>query len=96
MAYRVVWSAVEDLEAIARYIAVDSSAYAAAVVKKVLNTARNLSRFPYGGRVVPEFDDPNLREWFAFSYRIIYQVEDHVVTIATVIHGRRLLDSNEF
>jgi len=43
-----------------------------------------------------QFDDPNLREWFAFSYRIIYQVEDHVVTIATVIHGRRLLDSNEF
>ena len=35
MAYRVVWSprVVEDLEPIARYIAVDSGAYAAAVLK---------------------------------------------------------------
>ncbi len=66
MAHRVVWSprAVEDLEAIAQYIAVDSSAYAAAVTKTVLNTARNLPRFPFAGRVVPEFDDPNIREWF--------------------------------
>lgn len=42
MAYRVAWSlrAVEDLEAIAGYIAADSSAYAAAVVKTILNTTR--------------------------------------------------------
>jgi toxin ParE1/3/4 len=72
MAYRVVWSprAVEDLEAIAHYIAVDSSAYAAAVVKRVLNTARYLSRFPYAGRIVPEFADENFREWFVYTYRL--------------------------
>ena len=36
MAYRVEWSprALEDLEAIAQYIAADSEAYAAAVVKQ--------------------------------------------------------------
>ena len=41
MAYRVAWSprAVEDLEAIAQYIAVDSNAYAAAVVTTILRTA---------------------------------------------------------
>ena len=63
MAYRVVWSprAVEDLEAIAQYIAMDSSAYAAAVVERVLNIARYLSRFPYARRIVPEFADENLR-----------------------------------
>lgn len=67
MAYRVVWSprAVEDLEAIAQYIAVDSSANAAAVVKRILNTARHLSRFPFAGRIVPEVADENIREWFA-------------------------------
>lgn len=61
MAYRVVWSprAVEDLEAIAQYIAMDSSAYAAGVVKRVLNIARYLSRFPYARRIVPEFEDEN-------------------------------------
>jgi len=53
MAYRVAWSprAVEDLEAIAQYISADSTAYAAAVVKTILNTARN---FPRSGRLVPE------------------------------------------
>ena len=47
MAYQVEWSprAVEDVEAIALYIAADSMAYAATVVKKILDTTRNLSRF---------------------------------------------------
>lgn len=95
MAYRVTWSprAVEDLEAIAGYIAAASSAYAAAVVKTILNTTRNLSRFPLAGRVVPEFGDESLREWFAYSYRIIYRVEDELVTIATIVHGKRLLSA---
>jgi toxin ParE1/3/4 len=93
MAYRVIWSprAVEDLEAIAQYIAVDSTVYAAAVVKRILNTARRLSQFPLSGRIVPELADDNIREWFAYSYRVIYQVENRVVTIATVVHGKRLL-----
>lgn len=46
MAYQVKWSprAIEDVEAIALYIAADSTAYAAAIVKKILETTRNLSR----------------------------------------------------
>lgn len=77
MAYKVVWSlrAVEDLEAIAQYIAVDSTAYAAAVVETILSTTRKLSPFPFSGRVVPEIGDDHIREWFAYSYRIIYRVE---------------------
>lgn len=65
MAYRVAWSsrAIEDLEAIAEYISADSTAYAEAVVKTILNTARDLSKFPLSGRVVPELDDTNIREW---------------------------------
>ncbi len=94
MAYEVVWSprAVEDLEAIAQYIAADSTAYAAAVVETILSTTRRLSAFPYSGRVVPELNDDSIREWFAYSYRIIYQIEKEIVTIAAVIHGKRLLD----
>jgi toxin ParE1/3/4 len=71
MAYRVVWSprAVEDLAAIAQYIAADSTAYSAAVIKTILSTARRFSPFPFSGRVVPELGDENIREWFAYSYR---------------------------
>jgi plasmid stabilization system protein ParE len=42
--------------------------------------------------MVPELDDESIREWFAYSYRIIYRVDNETVTIATVIHGKRLLD----
>jgi plasmid stabilization system protein ParE len=94
MAYRVAWSprAVEDLEALAQYISADSASYAAAVVKTILNTARNLSQFPFSGRMVPEIADESIREWFAYSYRVIYRIEGEVITIAAVVHGRRLLD----
>lgn len=94
MAYEIEWSprAIEDVEAIAFYIAADSTAYASAVVKKIIDTTRNLSRFPFAGRVVPEFDDENIREKFAYSYRIIYRIQEEKITIAAVIHGKRLLE----
>ena len=50
------------------------------------------SHFPDLGRVVPEFDDPALRERFFYSYRVIYKVEPHRVLIVAVIHGRRLIE----
>jgi toxin ParE1/3/4 len=93
MAYSVVWSpkALEDVDAIAAYIARDSPAYASAVVGKILETTRSLSNFPFSGRVVPEFDDEMLREKFVYSYRIIYRVETETVTIAAVVHGKQIL-----
>ena len=94
MAYQIEWSprAVEDLEAIAQYIAGDSTAYAAAIVETILGTTRKLSPFPLSGRIVPELGDSSIREWFAYSYRIIYKIDEEVVTIAAIIHGKRLLD----
>jgi len=95
MDYKIVWSpkAVDDVDSIALYISRDSTAYAAAVVRRILETARSIEAFPFAGRVVPELDDANLRERFVYSYRIIYRIEETIVTIAAVIHGNRLLDS---
>ncbi|GAB4199031.1 MAG: hypothetical protein Fur006_49390 [Coleofasciculaceae cyanobacterium] len=95
MAYQVVWSpnAIEDVDEIASYIAKDSVAYAAAVVRKILDTTRNLSNFPLSGRIVPELGDPAIREKLVYSYRIIYRVEAETITVAAVIHGKQLLDS---
>lgn len=93
MAYRVVWSgrAVSDLEAIADYIAQDSPAYAAVVVRAILGRTKTLSHFPRSGRKVPEFDDENIRELLAYSYRVIYRVQEGQALVAAVIHGKRLL-----
>jgi toxin ParE1/3/4 len=91
MAYQVAWSptALEDIEAIASYISRDSISYARAVVQTIVNSTRNLKNFPFAGRIVPEFDSESVREVFAFSYRIIYRVENETVTVAAVIHGKR-------
>jgi toxin ParE1/3/4 len=53
MAYTVVWSfrAIDDVEAIATYIAEDSESYAASVVRDILLKTRKLSEFPHLGRV---------------------------------------------
>jgi plasmid stabilization system protein ParE len=69
----------------------DSPAHASTVVAKIIRATRTLHRFPFAGRIVPEFDDANLRERFVYSYRIIYQIEEHNVTVAAVIHGKRIL-----
>ena len=61
------------------------------MVRTILNTSRNLSSFPFSGRVVPELGDESIREWFAYSYRIIYRVENGIVTVAAIVHGKRLL-----
>jgi len=97
MAYQVVWSpkAIEDVKALASYIANDSAAYSAAVVRKILDITSKLNSFPLSGRIVPELGDPTLREKLAYSYRIIYKVEDETITIAAVIHGKRLLESDK-
>jgi toxin ParE1/3/4 len=93
MARLILWSprALDDVDAIAAYISQDSEAYAASVVRLILSKARTLADFPHIGRIVPEFDDERIREIFAYSYRIIYEVTESDVTIATVIHGSRLL-----
>ena len=94
MAHRVGWSqrALHDLEAIADYIAADSPTFAGIVVNKVVNRTKMLAQFPRSGRKVPEFDNEDIRELIVYSYRIIYQLQEHEVVIAAVIHGKRALE----
>ena len=93
MAYRVVWSpkAVEDVEAIAGYIARDSPSYAAAVIEKVIAITSGLAANAKHGRLIPEIEESTIIEQFAYSYRLIYRIQDETVTVAAMIHGKRLL-----
>jgi plasmid stabilization system protein ParE len=90
---RVVWlnSAVTDLTLIRDYIAGDSEAYAAAVAKRVYDATRLLADFPLIGRIVPEWEDPNIRDRIVFNYRVIYRVYPEEVRILGIIHGARQL-----
>jgi toxin ParE1/3/4 len=64
------------------------------VVRRIVALTRMLDKFPLVGRKVPEFEDENLREVIAYSYRIIYRVAAEVI-VAAVIHGKRDLESEQ-
>ncbi len=60
-------------------------------MRRIVGLSRTLADFPLSGRKVPEFDDENIRELIAYSYRIIYVVEQSEVTVAAIIHGKRMI-----
>jgi len=89
----VRWSAAaaRDLRSIHDYIARDSRHYARAVVEAILERASGIEPFNERGRVVPELSDPDVRELFIYSYRVIYERIDDDVVVLAVVHGRREL-----
>ncbi len=96
MAFRIVWSpqSLEDIDAIAEFIARDSSFYAESTVAKIFDTVESLSNHPQLGRMVPEVGQDNLRELFVFQYRIIYEIHEQEIHILTVVHGKRIFKPN--
>lgn len=92
---KVTWSyeAASDLEAIAEYIARDSSFYAAAFVQEVLAAGRALDKFSERGRVVPEIGNPGIRELFVRQYRLVYRIEEPRVVVLGLVHGKRDIKS---
>jgi plasmid stabilization system protein ParE len=97
MAAGLIWSAeaLGDLDAIADYIHRDSPHHARREVDAALDLAGSIVEQPLIGRIVPELDDPNIRERFLYSYRMLYAIAPERIEIVALIHGRRLLESIE-
>jgi len=93
VALNILWSqeAIDDIESIANYIQKDSLQYAKSVVQTFFSKVEILTEFPLIGRVVPEYDNENIRELFIYSYRLIYNIEANSIHIIAVIHGKRLI-----
>jgi plasmid stabilization system protein ParE len=63
----------DDLESIVRRIAEDSPDRAREFGNVLIDKALSLSSFPEKGRIVPELNEPSVREIIHGSYRIIYE-----------------------
>ena len=87
----VIWAAPakSDLKAIHDYIATDSKYYAKKVIQDIIERTNLLGKYPRIGRRVPELDDENIREIFAYSYRILYEIALDHVSIVGIVHGSR-------
>ena len=84
-------SAQSDLADIVRYVARHNSDAAARLGYELITRAENLANFPEIGRVVPEFQQPNLRETICRSYRIIYRLrrDEQRIDIVRFWHAAR-------
>ena len=93
MAYRLIWapSARLDLRELASYISESRPKASAGFVKNVFHTVEHLADFPKSGRVVPDFNDPDIREVIRKPCRIVYGVkpQEHIVEIVRVWHAAR-------
>ncbi|SCM83690.1 Addiction module toxin, RelE/StbE family [uncultured Sporomusa sp.] len=87
----VKWSepAKRDLKQIHDFIARDSERYAKKVAMDFVTRSEALQSFPKMGRIIPELDDPSIRELLIYSYRLIYRITLGQVEILAIVHVRR-------
>lgn len=86
---KVHWTdtAIEHLQAIHDYIAKDSPQYALRIVDRLTRRSQQIAEFPLSGRVVPEFEVPQIREVLEGPYRIIYYIKPDQVDVLAVVHA---------
>jgi plasmid stabilization system protein ParE len=90
---KVHWTrnAIGHLASIYEYISRDSPRYARQTIDRITARSRQIASFPQSGQMVPEYQDPDVREVIAGSYRVIYQIGADGIQVLAVIHGARLL-----
>lgn len=93
MDWRLEWSpaALRQIEERAEEIALDSPEHSARWVASLFAATESLPQFPRRGRRVPEADElpEESRELVVGDYRLIYFLEEPVVLMVAMVHGRR-------
>jgi len=86
---KVEWTdaALEQLWAIHEYLARSSPQYAQRVVDRITRRTQQIRGFPLSGRIVREFDAPQIREVIEGPYRIIYYIKPDQIDVLAVIHS---------
>ncbi len=90
---RLVWAdpALEDLEEIAEYIALDNEDAAKRLVARVFAAIERLTELPDSGRRPPELGRSRYRELIVGPCRIFYRHTDERVYILHVMRSERAL-----
>jgi plasmid stabilization system protein ParE len=84
-------SAVRDLEAVRDwYVSQSAPDVGDRLVREILTSMDQLVDFPESGRVVPEFDQPWLRELIRPPFRIVYRIDGERIRVVRVWRSERL------
>lgn len=89
----VIWTetALQDLDAIAEYIALDNPAAAISLVQQVFDKTERLENFTQSGRIPPELPNSVYREVVVPPCRIFYREDEERVLILYVMREERQL-----
>lgn len=89
----VIWAepALQELDAIAEYIALDNPAAASDLVKAVFDKTERLDNFPKSGRIPPELPDSVYKEVVVPPCRIFYREDELRVLVLFVMREERQL-----
>lgn len=83
----IIWTdpALDQLEGIAEYIALDKPDAASNLVSQIFSTVERLERFPDSGHAPPELPSSIYRELYVRPCRIFYRQDDELVFIIHVM-----------
>ena len=84
-------TAIAHLVAIYERIAQDASLYAQRMVDRLTKRSEQIATFPESGRMVPEYEAPDIREVIESPYRIIYRIKADQIDVLAVVHSAQLL-----
>lgn len=87
----VIWAepALQELNAIAEYIALDNPTAASRLVEEVFNKTDQLEGFPRSGRIAPELTNSVYREVVVPPCRIFYREDEGRVLVIYVMREER-------
>ncbi len=90
---QIIWTepALNNLNEIAEYIALDKILAAEYLVQNVFSSTERLEQFPNSSRKVPELKKSRYREIIVNPCRIFYRVEAENVFILCVMRSEREL-----
>ena len=89
----VIWTepALQELDAIAEYIALDNPVAASNLVQEVFDKTERLEDFPQSGRIPPELPNSVYREVVVPPCRIFYREDKKRVLVLYVMREERQL-----
>jgi toxin ParE1/3/4 len=95
---KIVWAdpAIQDLDVIADYIALDKPAAASLLVQQVLAAIEKLRSFPAMGSLPKELRGLPYRQLVVPPCRIFYRIEKQIVFIVHIFRGEQLVKKNMF
>ena len=90
---RVHWTntALEHLLSIYAHIAQESPVYADRTVDRLTRRSEQVGQFPRSGRMVPEYQVPDIREVIERPYRIIYRIKPDQIDVLAMFHSAQEL-----